>query len=116
MCELLWSDPEEIEEWEPNPRGAGIIFGSKLVNRFLSTNKINFIVRAHQLIHEGYKKHFNDKLYTVWSAPNYCYRCGNKEAIMKLDSNLKPDFSTFDASEKDYQPAPEKRSLPEYFL
>lgn len=23
MCDLLWSDPEEIEGWQESPRGAG---------------------------------------------------------------------------------------------
>ena len=116
MCELLWSDPEEINDWEPNPRGAGVIFGSQLVDKFIRTNNVNYIVRAHQLIMEGYRIHFNGKLYTVWSAPNYCYRCNNLASIMRLDSNLKPEFDTFKASSEDYKPAPKKNDLPDYFL
>ena len=116
MCDYLWSDPEEIEDWEPNPRGAGVIFGAKLVDKFLKANNIDYIVRAHQLIMEGYKLHFGNKLITIWSAPNYCYRCNNVAAILQLDENLKSSYITFNAAPEDYKPAPEKKPLPEYFL
>lgn len=75
MCDLLWSDPEDIEGWGLSPRGAGYLFGGDICSSFNQTNKISLICRAHQLVMDGYKTMFNDQLVTVWSAPNYCYRC-----------------------------------------
>lgn len=69
-----------------------------MVNVFNSTNKIDLIARAHQLVMEGYKMMFNDTLVTVWSAPNYCYRCGNVAAILELDENLNRTFKIFEAA------------------
>ena len=74
MCDLLWSDPEDTTGWGVSPRGAGFLFGSDVVREFNMTNNIDLICRAHQLVMEGYKWHFNETVLTVWSAPNYCYR------------------------------------------
>ena len=71
MCDLLWSDPEDIEGWGLSPRGAGFLFGSNCVKQFNHTNHIDVIARAHQLVMEGYKYMFDKQLVTVWSAPNY---------------------------------------------
>ena len=102
MCDLMWSDPEDIEGWGLSPRGAGYLFGGDVVAKFNEINHIDLIARAHQLVMEGYKTMFPSKEYkggqpadslvTVWSAPNYCYRCGNVAAILELDEHLDQHF------------------------
>jgi serine/threonine-protein phosphatase 4 catalytic subunit len=34
MCDLMWSDPEEINGWSISPRGAGFLFGGDIVAAF----------------------------------------------------------------------------------
>ncbi|KAL0089694.1 Metallo-dependent phosphatase [Phycomyces blakesleeanus] len=101
FCDLMWSDPEEIDTWAVSPRGAGWLFGGKVTSEFNYINGLNLVARAHQLVQEGYKYHFpDDELVTVWSAPNYCYRCGNVASIMEVrDVNdvTERDFKIFDA-------------------
>ena len=76
------------------------------------------IARAHQLVQEGYKFMFDEKLVTVWSAPNYCYRCGNVAAIMAVDEslNVKEDsFKIFTAVPDANRTVPVQQPTP-YFL
>lgn len=66
-----------------SPRGAGYLFGSDVVAQFNASNDIDMICRAHQLVMEGYKWHFNETVLTVWSAPNYCYRSATRQRHTK---------------------------------
>ncbi|CAN6922708.1 unnamed protein product, partial [Brassica oleracea] len=117
MCDLLWSDPEDIVDgWGLSPRGAGFLFGGSVVSSFNHTNNIDYIARAHQLVMEGYKWMFDSQIVTVWSAPNYCYRCGNVASILELDENLNKEFRVFEAAQQDSRGPPAKKPAPDYFL
>jgi serine/threonine-protein phosphatase 4 catalytic subunit len=116
MCDLLWSDPEDIEGWGLSPRGAGYLFGGNVVKSFNHTNGLDLIARAHQLVMEGYKYMFDKTLATVWSAPNYCYRCGNVAAILELDENRNANFKKFEAAPQEARGIPAKKPAPDYFL
>ncbi|KAI9810656.1 MAG: hypothetical protein M1827_006115 [Pycnora praestabilis] len=114
FCDLVWSDPEDVDTWAVSPRGAGWLFGDK----FNHVNGLQLIARAHQLVNEGFKYHFKNKdVVTVWSAPNYCYRCGNVASIMNLTEDLNPKFTIFSAVPDDQRAVPAGRGgRGEYFL
>jgi len=117
MCDLLWSDPDaEIRGYGLSPRGAGYLFGADVVENFNRINNIDLIARAHQLVMEGYKSMFDDTLVTVWSAPNYCYRCGNVAAILELDEHLNKSYKIFEAAPQEVRGVPAKKPVPDYFL
>ncbi|KAJ1855811.1 putative serine/threonine protein phosphatase [Coemansia sp. RSA 1822] len=117
VADLVWSDPDgDVTGFARSQRGAGYTFGARVVDRFLHTNGMAHILRAHQLCMEGFLVLFNDRLSTVWSAPNYCYRCGNVASILHVDPYLKRDFVTFDAAPESRAPAPQPTPDNMYFL
>ncbi|KAK1800208.1 hypothetical protein P4O66_000256 [Electrophorus voltai] len=92
MCDLLWSDPDDRGGWGISPRGAGYTFGQDISETFNHANGLTLVSRAHQLVMEGYNWCHDRNVVTIFSAPNYCYRCGNQAAIMELDDTLKYSF------------------------
>lgn len=141
MCDLLWSDPDEIDGWGLSPRGAGFLFGADIVKCFNYKNDLSLICRAHQLVMEGFKEMFDSTIVTVWSAPNYCYRCGNVAAILELgedetggygrgsngdagrsqaagEQRVGPGrrYRVFEAAPQDSRGMPSKKPVADYFL
>lgn len=91
---------------------------------------LELICRAHQLVQEGLKYMFPGdeilqgntnldrpqyELVTVWSAPNYCYRCGNVASILSFDEHLNRTEKVFEATEENETTRPPKNNS-RYFL
>ncbi|KAL9325430.1 hypothetical protein ACSQ67_006075 [Phaseolus vulgaris] len=115
MCDLLWSDPDDRCGWGISPRGAGYTFGQDIATQFNHTNGLSLISRAHQLVMEGYNWCQDKNVVTVFSAPNYCYRCGNMAAILEIGENMDQSFLQFDPAPRQIEPDT-TRKTPDYFL
>ena len=90
------------------------LFLQDISEQFNHTNNLKLVARAHQLVMEGYNwahvswfdlgmlnelsfewSNLSDhawcmnlqeqKVVTIFSAPNYCYRCGNMASILEVD-------------------------------
>ena len=96
VCDLVWSDPDERTGWGMSPRGAGYTFGQDVTEQFAHANGLTLVARAHQLVMEGFNWAHDKALVTIFSAPNYCYRCGNAAAIMEVDDAMQCRFVQFD--------------------
>eukprot|EP00056_Hartaetosiga_gracilis_P000782 m.40451 g.40451 ORF g.40451 m.40451 type:complete len:174 (+) comp10354_c0_seq3:7-528(+) len=120
MCDLLWSDPDcQANDFTLSPRGAGYLFGEKAINEFGHANKISLLCRAHQLVMEGFKWHFNKRVLTIWSAPNYCYRCGNIASLFEYHGGAETPrytFKMFREAPQEERAIPTRPAAPDYFL
>ncbi|XP_035694826.1 serine/threonine-protein phosphatase alpha-2 isoform-like [Branchiostoma floridae] len=94
VCDLLWSDPDEdITGWGENDRGVSYTFGGDVVRNFLRKHDCSLIVRAHQVVEDGYAFFQKRKLVTLFSAPNYCGEFDNAGGAMIVSENLTCSFS-----------------------
>ena len=109
MCDLLWSDPDDRCGWGISPRGAGYTFGQDISEAFNHNNGLTLVARAHQLVMDGFNWSQERNVVTIFSAPNYCYRCGNQAAIMEIDENLKYTFLQFDPAPRTGEPLVSRR-------
>jgi len=100
-CDMLWSDPEDRNGWSLNARGAGYTWGYDCTEEFLHINKLKFIARAHQLVMKGYNWCHNKNVLSIFSAPNYCYRCGNEASIVEIEDENNFNLKTYSAAPKE---------------
>jgi serine/threonine-protein phosphatase PP1 catalytic subunit len=93
MCDLLWSDPDtSVNGWGENDRGVSFVFGADVVCEFLEKHDLDLLVRAHQVVEDGYEFFAGRRLVTLFSAPNYCGEFDNAGGLISVDENLMCSF------------------------
>ncbi|KPI89641.1 putative phosphoprotein phosphatase [Leptomonas seymouri] len=96
---LLWSDPtDDVSMYRRNPRGCGFMFGPTASRSFCIENGVDFICRAHQVAMDGYFWTHDDRVVTVFSAPNYCGINDNRGAVMLVNGHTRrPIMKQYDS-------------------
>ena len=120
LCDILWSDPRRDDEFaarrttlasfDTNPtRGCSVVFGETAVDRFLRTNGLLAMIRAHECQEAGLAQDFDDtvmpfeslgeheildgddrvrkklaRVTTVFSAADYCGHHGGTQCTNQI--------------------------------
>jgi len=93
LCDLLWADPlPEGQGFGANDRGVSVSFGADVVERVLAKEDLDLVVRAHQVVEDGYEFFAGRQLVTIFSAPNYCGEFDNAAAVLNINSELTCTF------------------------
>ncbi|EER18022.1 protein phosphatase type 1, putative [Perkinsus marinus ATCC 50983] len=101
VCDLLWSDPEPgISGWADNDRGVSFTFGGDVVQDFLEKFDFDLVVRAHQVVEDGYEFFAQRQMVTIFSAPHYCGEFDNAGAMMSIRDDLMCSFQLLKPSIK----------------
>jgi len=83
--DLIWSDPHPEVSFVgsiQSHRGAGMLWGKDVTERFLETNSMSIIIRSHQCVPGGVETCHSGRVFTVFSASRYCGTGENKGAVL----------------------------------
>jgi len=93
LCDLLWADPlPEGSGFGPNDRGVSVSFGADVLSNVLDKEDLDLVVRAHQVVEDGYEFFGGRQLVTIFSAPNYCGEFDNAASILNINEGLQCTF------------------------
>ena len=65
----------------------------------MAKNNLSLIVRAHQVVEDGYEFFHERALVTIFSAPNYCGAFDNAGCMMTVKEDLTCSFSILPVSD-----------------
>ncbi|VDM98897.1 unnamed protein product [Thelazia callipaeda] len=87
--DLVWSDPKlDIKGYEPNKlRNVSVAFGEDTVYKACKRMNLDLIIRAHQVMENGYGFFAGRKLVTIFSAPLYA-ELNNKGAVLRISADM----------------------------
>lgn len=82
----------QLPSEKQNDRGVSYCFGPDVAASFLAKHGLDLIVRAHQVVEDGYEFFAGRRLVTLFSAPNYCGEFDNSGALMEVRDDLECSF------------------------
>ncbi len=88
LFQLAWNDPKEADfRFAANSRGKRVkAFGRKAFNEFSENLGVEIMIRAHEVVPEGYKKFFDGRLVSVFSS---AYRGVAIPSVLRLGGDFK---------------------------
>jgi serine/threonine-protein phosphatase PP1 catalytic subunit len=95
IADLFWSDPcHRVQEWGPSIRGNTCVWGQKIAHKFMEDNGLTMIVRAHQVVYEGYGFPFpyDRSVVTLYSASTSGKGIKNIAAYMIITPDAPPKY------------------------
>lgn len=88
--DLIWSDPTRVHRgFSKNLQGLGMLYGRDSLDRFLGMNGLDLLCRSRQVVEEGFEFMFDQRLLSLFSAPNFQGQFNNSAAILAIGSGLK---------------------------
>ncbi|EFO94105.1 hypothetical protein CRE_07961 [Caenorhabditis remanei] len=111
LADLTWADPDPtVKTYKASTRGASYVFGAQALRAFLKKLNLQMVIRAHQVVEDGYEFFDGRRLVTIFSAPNYCGQNDNTAAILCIDKKLKISIVGYRPAQRDKKFEKEKRS------
>jgi len=101
VCDLVWADPDpDLRGWGLSERGVSFTFGPDVIRKFLRRNDFDLLVRAHQVVQDGYEFCGDRECVTLFTAARYCGEFDNAAAMMIVNKDLMISFKvlTWDKS------------------
>ncbi|XP_020800536.1 serine/threonine-protein phosphatase PP-Y [Drosophila serrata] len=93
LCDLLWADLNHTTDgWGRNERGVSFTFSKSIILDFLKSHNLDLMVRAHEVVEDGYELFADRHLITIFSAPNYCGEMNNAAGVMRVSADLLCSF------------------------
>ena len=101
--QILWSDPITTAEYRQltefmsrkddsgylsnMKRSTAFYFSEKATSNFLKKNNLSRVIRAHEVVNEGYRFNHNGAVITIFSCSHYCGSPNKAAAIMVESQN-----------------------------
>ena len=98
LCDLLWSDPMCDDDPSPNDwaesggRGVSFEYHPRAITKFLKDQQMDLVVRAHQIIEDGFLVSKTKQLVSLFTASELGGEFDNTGAVMLVEADLEYQF------------------------